>query len=369
MTAVIGGRARRGRPKILFLACHLPFPPLSGGRLRELELIKRIARECSVTLMVVSKTFEEDAANRHELERYCERVEVFPAEPLPSRPLESGEPFHVQRHRCAALGEAVARALQSDRFDLVHVEGFYLMQHVPEEVDVPVLLVEQNVEYDLDRQRARRGIRDMRTQRAEVEAWRRASLLSVLTHEDHDIVLSAFPDAVVRLVPDGADHLPLRSAGEPKAPRPENPLLTFVANFGYAPNVDAASYLCGEILPRVRARVPEVKLWLVGTDPPAEVRALAGAGVRVTGRVPEIAPYIDVADVVVCPLRVGGGMKVKAIEALRRGKCIVTSSIGAQGLGGAARGIDDRGWGVGFRGRKRAAPPRWRAAGGGRGAG
>lgn len=177
----------------------------------------------------------------------------------------------------------------------------------------------------------------MRTLRAEVEAWRRASLLGVLTHEDHDILLSTFPDAAVRLVPDGADHLPLGAAGAGSIPRPEAPLLTFVANFGYAPNVDATRFLCEDILPLIRARVPDVELWLVGTDPPAEVRALAGERVRVTGRVPEIAPYIDAADVVVCPLRVGGGVKVKAIEALRRGKCIVSSTIGAQGLGGAAR--------------------------------
>jgi glycosyltransferase involved in cell wall biosynthesis len=76
---------------------------------------------------------------------------------------------------------------------------------------------------------------------------------------------------------------------------------------------------------------------LVGNAPPPEVLALAGETVKVTGRVPDVLPYLDAADVMVCPLRIGGGIKVKTIEALRRGKAIVSTPIGAQGLGAQAR--------------------------------
>jgi glycosyltransferase involved in cell wall biosynthesis len=339
--SIPGSRAATAaRPTVLFLGCHLPFPPLSGGRRRELELIERLSPHFDVHLMVVSKTFEQDCANRHELERFCKRVEVFAAELLPADVAAADEPPAVLRHRCPQLSERVAEVLDGDGADLVHVEGYYLMQHVPDDVRVPVLLVEQNIEYDLERQRAAAAgaAHDLRTHRAEVAAWRRADSLGVLTSEDREMLLGTLPAARVRLVPDGADHVAPRTDGSAPVQRPDEPLIVFLANFGYAPNVDATAYLCDSILPRLRDEVPDVNLWLVGTDPPEEVQAHAGERVRVTGRVPDVVPYIDAADVMVCPLRIGGGVKVKAIEALRRGKCVVSSSVGAQGLPPEVRG-------------------------------
>jgi polysaccharide biosynthesis protein PslH len=140
-------------------------------------------------------------------------------------------------------------------------------------------------------------------------------------------------------VPDGADHVPARSETDRGAvighARP--PQVILLANFGYAPNVDAALYFCQDILPRLRRAVHDVHVWLVGNAPPSEILALRGDRVHVTGYVPDVLPYLDAADVVVCPLRIGGGIKVKVIEALRRGKAIVSTGIGAQGLPAEAR--------------------------------
>jgi glycosyltransferase involved in cell wall biosynthesis len=242
----------------------------------------------------------------------------------------------------------VGEILAGDPVDVVHVEGFYLMQHVPGWSPAPVVLAEQNVEYDLERQRAGAVEVDDRLavlaacldiRRAEVETWQRAARLVAVTPEDRDMIGDAAPGAQVQVVPDGADHLAARSE-DPTATsvaRPSEPLLALVANFAYAPNVDAAVYLVEVILAQIRARVPDAHLWLVGNDPPPEVRALAGDRIRVTGRVPDVVGYLDAADVVLCPLRIGGGIKVKAIEALRRGKASVTTAVGAQGLPSAAR--------------------------------
>jgi GT2 family glycosyltransferase/protein-L-isoaspartate O-methyltransferase len=109
--------------------------------------------------------------------------------------------------------------------------------------------------------------------------------------------------------------------------------LVFVGGFGHPPNVDAAGWLVREILPRVREAQPDVPLLLVGSNPPAEVKALAGRGIEVTGFVPETGPYLDAARVSVAPLRYGAGMKGKVGEALGRGVPVVTTSIGAEGMG------------------------------------
>jgi hypothetical protein len=239
--------------------------------------------------------------------------------------------------------------LDRDGIDLVHVEGFYLMQHVPEWVEVPVLLVEQNIEYDLEYQRARAEhdgitridsfLRGAHTRAAELDCWLRATQLGTVTDEDRDMIRAELPSAEVSVVPDGADHVPPVEPSMPATPvrGPVGPLVVLQANFGYAPNVDAAHYLCRDILPLVAAAVPDINVWLVGNAPPDDVLALAGERVTVTGYVPDVLPYLDAADVVACPLRIGGGVKLKTIEALRRGKAIVSTQVGSQGLPTEAR--------------------------------
>lgn len=332
-------------PRVLFLSCHLPWPPLSGGRRRELELIKRASTRFDVHLLVVSKTPRADRARARQLLRWCRRVEVFPPTPYPIDAPEIDQPAQVVRHHCPAAADRVSEILASEPVELVHVEGFYLMQHVPARIAVPLLLVEQNVEYELERQSAqtvadRPSARsDAVTKRAELRAWQRATEVAAVTPEDRRTIERAL-HVPVRVIPDGADHLPqLRviGAGDLGVAQVPRSLIVLLANFGYAPNVDAALHFCRDIFPAVRRRIADATVWLVGNAPPAEIRALEGSEVAVTGFVPDVIPYLDAAEVIVCPLRIGGGIKVKTIEALRRGKAIVSTSIGAQGLPRAAR--------------------------------
>jgi glycosyltransferase involved in cell wall biosynthesis len=219
---------------------------------------------------------------------------------------------------------------------------------VPDPCPVPVLLVEQNVEYSLWLQRLvledDPELRDAyvtelrRTWVAEVSSWHRSDLVAVLTEDDRRELLAAHPGLDVRIVPDGADHVLPGGLGRAGSESRE-PLVVFVANFGYQPNQDAARFLCDEILPRVVGAVPEAQFLLVGTSPPDELRAAAASSpnITVTGGVPTVEPYLDAAQVVVAPLRVGGGIKVKVIEALARGRPIVATSVAAQGLGSGSR--------------------------------
>ena len=122
--------------------------------------------------------------------------------------------------------------------------------------------------------------------------------------------------------------------------------ILFVAGFAHPPNVDAACWLVREILPHVRQCHPDVQLHLVGSNPAAEVLALAGDDVHVTGYVSDevLAGYYQRCRVATAPLRFGGGMKGKVLEAMRSGVPCITTSTGVQGLVGAAAfmpGVDD----------------------------
>jgi glycosyltransferase involved in cell wall biosynthesis len=112
----------------------------------------------------------------------------------------------------------------------------------------------------------------------------------------------------------------------------EDGRLLFVGNFGHPPNVDAAFRLTRDILPAVRRGGLSVQLDLVGDNPPPELREMASPVVNVTGRVPDVTPYLDRASLVVVPLRMGGGMRVKVLEALGAGKAVVASHLATEGL-------------------------------------
>jgi polysaccharide biosynthesis protein PslH len=220
------------------------------------------------------------------------------------------------------------------RFDVVHVEGFYLWQHLPRQRP-PALLVEQNVEHELWRQRGDFAAAHA-TRAAEQAVWREADLLAAVTEEDRAHI-TAQARRPVALVTDGADHETAWSGARSDQPASgvgSRPAIVFVGNFGYEPNVDAAHWLVEEIFPLVRRRA-DARLVLVGNAPPPDVVALAGDHVTVTGRVPAVEPWLDAAAVVVCPLRVGGGVKVKVLEALRRGRAIVATPQCAHGITGA----------------------------------
>src|SRR5215213_2113509 len=167
---------------VLYLTHHLPFPPTSGGRRREYELLRRLGDEANIHALAITKTPEEDRRDRGRLLRHCAAVELFPARPPTHRRL----PRQVARHHSAKGARRLRELLERRRLDLIHVEGFYLwplLQGVPGTRRPPTVLVEHNVEHELWQQRAERAPREhrdellaeaARTRAAELEAWREA---------------------------------------------------------------------------------------------------------------------------------------------------------------------------------------------------
>ena len=340
--------APRSKPRVLFLTGHVPYPGVSGGRLREYELIRRLRDGYEVEVCAVSKTFVDDRRTLARLRDLPAEVRLFRAEPPGAPPVQAA---HVRRHRSAEAASYVATAIRE--VDLVHVEGFYLLQHVSAAMATPVVLAEQNVEFALWRQRSEAAADEVRrrahfreyrlTRQAEIAAWRRATACVAVTEEDRATMHRSVRGLDVRVVPDGADHLqPAASRRRlPEALGREAPTLVYVGNFAYEPNLDAALHLCRDVFPRVARRVPDARLFLVGNGPPRVLHAIADSDERitVTGRVRSLAPYLERADVFVCPLRIGGGVKVKMLEALTHGKAIVATPVAAQGLASAVDAV------------------------------
>jgi glycosyltransferase involved in cell wall biosynthesis/GT2 family glycosyltransferase len=171
----------------------------------------------------------------------------------------------------------------------------------------------------------------------DLRAWERferkvaglADAVVVFTRRDRDAMAPYAAGVPVVTIPLGTE-LPERAL-DPAGQEP--PEVLFTGNFHHPPNVDAAVRLAASIFPRVRERRPDAVLTLAGEAPPAELRAVAGPGVEVTGFVPSLLPYLDRAAMVAAPLSRGGGMRVKVLEALAAGKAVVASPLAAEGIG------------------------------------
>ncbi|HYP47248.1 MAG TPA: glycosyltransferase family 4 protein [Thermoleophilaceae bacterium] len=173
--------------------------------------------------------------------------------------------------------------------------------------------------------------------RLDALAWRRyeprvlaaADAVVAFTGEDAAALAPLGPRARMLTIPLGIP-IPER-ASDPIGKSP--PAVLFIGSFGHPPNVDAAVRLARDIFPGVRARLPDARLEIVGAAPPPEVRRLAGPGVVVTGRVADVSPHLGGAAVVAAPMRLGGGMRVKVLEALAAGKALVATPRAVAGLG------------------------------------
>jgi polysaccharide biosynthesis protein PslH len=168
-----------------------------------------------------------------------------------------------------------------------------------------------------------------RWHRYQSTVWRKFDRVQVFTDRDARLVSDAVPEIRdrVRVNPFG---VAIPDAVDPDSEAPDT--LLFAGDFSHPPNVDAAVWLAGEIMPLIRARHPAARLKLVGANAPKQVRALAGDSIDFVGAVPEMAPVFEAAAVVLAPVRQGGGMRMKVLQALASSKAVVTTVRGAEGL-------------------------------------
>ena len=338
--------------KILFLTAHLPYPPFSGGRRREFELISRLSRSFEIHLCSITKSWGADSVYINDLLQYCRRVNLFEAaEPTTKQQYYADFPHQMKKHMSEEASSYISFLLKDQSFDVVHIEGYYLLQHLPTKVEVPILLIEHNIEHLLALQRFMVAVTEeeksyfwseyIKTLKWEQLTWKRATVCVALTKEDKISMERLGSNIDVRWIPNGSDYQKkindvtklLSNSFEYPVVTDNCPSVLFVGNFAYEPNVDAALYFCRDIFPLILKDVPNVKLFLVGNAPTSEICSLASnRNIEVSGRVASLIPYYKHADVVVCPLRIGGGIKVKVLEALAHGKAIVSTSIGTQGL-------------------------------------
>ena len=333
--------------RILWVKVGGLWPLNAGGRLRSFHILRELSRRHEVTLLTTHAPGDDPAGLAAQLPE-SEVLSLPHAVPKRGHPRFvaalvrswlSALPVDLWRWRVPALRAEVARRLASGRVDLCVADFLTGAVAVPLAGSVPAVLFEHNVEHVIWRRLARVERRPWRRALLEIE-WRKmrafearacaAARLTLAISEADRAVLSALaPQASVRAIPTGVDAQYFHPNGTKEAPAE----LVFTGSMDWYPNEDAILHFIETVLPRVRAEVPAATLTVVGRNPAPRLHAAAArAGVRVTGTVDDVRPFVDAAAVYVAPLRVGGGTRLKIFEALAMGKAVVSTTIGAEGL-------------------------------------
>ncbi|HUG79351.1 MAG TPA: TIGR03087 family PEP-CTERM/XrtA system glycosyltransferase [Burkholderiales bacterium] len=338
---------------LLFLAHRLPYPPNKGDKVRSCHFFKHLASRYRVFL----GTFIDDPADWQHLDavrRLCADAHIEGIAPRWRRArsataLLRGEPLTLAYFRSRALQQWVRRIVQQERVREALAFSSPMAQYV---LDLPQL--RSIVDFvDMDSAKwseyaARRGwparalyqreARRLLAYERAVAARAQASIF--VTEEETRRFVAEAPQCAARVVTirNGVDSDYFSPARELENPfeRGERPIV-FTGAMDYWPNVDAVVWFAREVLPLLRQRDPAVRFYVVGMNPDGAVRALAsGAATVVTGRVPDVRPYLRHARVVVAPLRVARGLQNKVLEAMAMAKPVVTTPACAAAIAARA---------------------------------
>lgn len=348
----MSARAPPERLRFLFLSQWLPSPATFGAQRRVEGLLVALARSHSVSCVAMASPDADVAAAERAMRAYCETVVLVqgradrgaPKRLLQLRSLASLRSF--ERHQLAVPGvqRALDRLLRRTRHDVVVVEAPHLMVHPvrlapPGEPPPAVVLDEHNVEYDLARQsrdasgsvgrRLYHAVNWRKIRREERSAWKAADGVAFTSEDDAARARAAYPAIRARVVPNAVDVDAFVPRAAPPAGRPT---VAFFGTLDYFPNQDGMLHFLREIWPILSRRNPEVRLEVVGPRPSPEVLAYRGPRVDVLGLVDDVRPHLAAADVVVVPLRVGGGTRFKVLEAMAMGRPVVSTRLGAEGI-------------------------------------
>lgn len=339
--------------RVLFMTPYLPTPPRFGGQRRLHGLMAEVARKHEVLSLSFVDPDEDATESLRATGSYCRRVVTVPnrllgASGAEKRLRQFGSLLGIRSYeyvinRMRAMQTALDGLLATEPLDVVQVEFSQMaVYRLPRKNGGPrFCLDEHNIEYDVLRRTAgadvglvRRAYNaiDWRKLRAEERsAWRRFDGCVVTSARDEQLLGRDAPGVQTAVVPNGVDI----ESFVPSAAPPEADTVLFFGAINYYPNTDGLLFFLREAWPLLKARRPNVRLRIVGPKPPPSITSWPDPSVEVVGYVDDVRAEIAKAAAIVAPLRIGGGTRLKVLEAMSLGKAIVSTTLGAEGIDAA----------------------------------
>lgn len=332
--------------KILMLTPYLPYPLLSGGQIRTYNLLKNLSQKHEITLFSLSKDEKSDQKYLKELQKFCHKIILLNRTQDPFHPRNillaalSKYPFLVTRNLPFKGKEKILKELKSENYDLIHAETFYMMPNIPE-INIPILLVEQTIEYLGYQSYAQNSkfwpIKPFlyydisKINKWEKYYWQKADRLITMSQEDKNFIQKEISQELnIDIVANGVD---IHFFNQTQKKLPPDPTVLFVGTFKWLPNVDAVTFLVEEIWPKIISKIPNAKLHIVGFSPNKKILNYGKQdSITVSGEVEDIRVAYGKAHVLLAPVRSGKGTRYKVLEAMATGTPIVATPLTVEGL-------------------------------------
>lgn len=339
--------------KILWVKSGPLFPLNTGGRRRTHAMVQELAKNHEVTYLALLPEGQSLADGEADAPYAQEKIWIPNPEPPKRSPgfflallknfLFSIDPYILDRYKNATFSEKLLELDASGQFDRIICD--FLTPAINFEFDriqTPTILFQHNVEAQIWKRLAgeqsnpvtRLYFRDQyrRMWSAEQRLSRPFAGVITVSEEDAEQCRREYGlTNVLGAVPTGVDT----EFFCPPTPRtPEPGLIGFLGSMDWMPNIECVEYFVDEIYPRVREHYPDARFRIIGRDPAPRVRQLAeqDSSIEVTGTVDDVRPHLDACEILVVPLRSGGGTRIKIFEAMAQGVPVVSTTIGAEGL-------------------------------------
>jgi glycosyltransferase involved in cell wall biosynthesis len=334
--------------RILWAKAGKLLPVDTGGKIRSYNILRHLARNHEVAFLSYYGG-QRDAAYESEIQREFPGAHTIYAASLDRGAFAQSlnylgclfqpAPFAVSKFTHVAVRKVVDSWLRENKFDVAVCDFLSGSLNFPENPVTPTVLFQHNVEAALWQRMASTEanlakrlayrVEASKMSRYERRALRKFHHVIAVSEHDRQQMLAMDPNCAITVVPTGVDTqkyglVPPSSANPPR--------IVFTGSMDWEPNIDAVVFFCQQIFPGILAEFPSAVFQIVGRNPHSRVQKLASASVEVTGTVPSVADYLRDATVVVVPLRIGGGTRLKIFEAMAMGKAMVSTSIGAEGL-------------------------------------
>ncbi len=331
--------------RILFISPRQCWPARSGARLREYHFVRALALRGDLTYLYFADPAD-PPVTKNELP-FCHDVVAVP------KPGSYGTaqliqgligrwPLPILNYTSPQMSAAVERLASAGGYDLIHLDSIHMIRYgqLPALGGAKIVYNWHNIESEAMRRFGATVPSLPRRWYAGLTATKLAALESgmlrdafghvVCSERERDQLHGSAPAARIQVVENGVDTQYFAAAKESAPPAQQ---IVFVGTMDYYPNVEAATSFASRIWPRVRKKLPEMRLMIVGANPTPAVSALGAIpGVTVTGTVPDVRPYYREALAAIVPLRTGGGTRLKILEAMAAGVPVVSTVLGAEGL-------------------------------------
>jgi polysaccharide biosynthesis protein PslH len=326
--------------KILMISSFLPYPLYSGGHIRLYNLIKELSGKHEITLVCEKRNNQGDK-EIEEVSRICKKVITVERKKQWSysnilKTAFSKNPFLITGHTLPEMKAKIKNELENEKYDLIHVETFYVMQNLPS-VSIPVVLVEHNIEYLVYKRYVSKSkwfLKPLlnfdvyKIKKKEEEFWKKADRIVAVSKEERELMKNPNIDLVVNGV-----NLDRFKINDSRFKKENISTVLFIGDFKWIQNANAVENILKEIWPKIYAKNKNLKLWIVGRKIPDGLKKIEVENVIFDENAPSSTEEIyEKADILLSPIYVGGGTSYKILEAMATGVAVVTTSLGAEGI-------------------------------------